>query len=118
MRLGVGMTAIAAPSLLAVAFGLPAASARTPMAVLASSFFGIRELTLVGITAGATRSEPRALRRLLVVSAATDALDLTALGLRSIRQPALRRAVLLAGPAAVLSVVLHLRAAQNVEITP
>ena len=118
MRLGVGVTAIAAPQALALAFGLPAAGARTPMAVMGSAFFGVRELALVGITAGATKSEPRALRRLLVVSAATDALDLTVLGLRSIRQPPLRRALLLAAPAALASIVLHLRAAQDVEITP
>lgn len=118
LRLGIGVTAIATPSLLAAAFGLPPAGAKTPSGTMWSAFFGVRELALVGITAGATTSEPRGLRRLLVVCAATDALDLTVVGIRSIRQPALRRAVLLFAPAALLSVFLHLRAAQNVEITP
>ena len=118
MRVGIGVTAIAAPSVFSIVFRLPRTEARTPMAIMGTSFFGIRELALAGITAGATKSEPRALRRLLAVCAATDALDLIVLALRSVRQPALRRAVLLFGPAAVLSVVLHLRAVQNVEITP
>ena len=95
LRFGIGVTAITTPSLLAAAFGLPAAGAKTPAGTMWSAFFGFRELALVGITAGATTSEPRGLRRLLVVCAATDALDLPVVGIRSIRQPALRRAVLL-----------------------
>ncbi len=118
MRIGVGVTAIATPSVFALAFGLSRADARTPMALVGSTFFGIRELALAGITAGATASEPRALRRLLVASAAVDGLDLALLGLRSIRRPTLRRAVVMFAPAAVASVALHLRAAQRVEITP
>ena len=45
-------------------------------------------------------------------------LDLVLVGARAVRQPALRRPVLLFAPAAALSVVLHLRAAQKVEIIP
>ena len=118
MRAGAGVLAIAAPSVLARLFGLPSADARRPLAASASAFFGIRELGLAGLTVGASSREPVALRRLLVINAATDALDLVVLGLRAIRQPGLRRGVLLFGPAALLSVVLHLQAAQKVEILP
>lgn len=118
MRVGAGVAAVAAPSLLARLFGLPAADARNPLAVSASAFFGIRELGLAAITVGATGVEPLALRRLLVVNAATDGLDVLVLGLKAIRQPSLRRSVALFGPAALLSVVLHLRAAQQVELLP
>ncbi len=118
MRVGVGLSAIAAPSAFALLFGLPPAEARTSMAVMGSSFFGIRELSLAGITAGATAAEPRALRRVLLACAATDGLDLVVLGARAVRQPALRRAVLLFGPGAALSVLLHWRAAQKVEVMP
>ncbi len=118
MRVGAGVVAIAAPSVLARLFGLPAADAGTPFAASTSAFFGIRELGLAAITTGATVREPVALRRLLLVNAATDALDLLVLGLRAIREPRLRRGVLLFGPGALLSVVLHLRAARKVEILP
>ena len=118
MRLGVGGTALAAPSAFALVFGRPAAEARSPMALLGSTFFGIRELTLAGITAGASATEPRALRRVLLACAATDGLDLLLLAARSVRRPGLRRAVLLFGPGAALSVALHLRAAQKVEVIP
>lgn len=118
MRVGVGLVAIAAPSLFSRLFGLPPAEARTSMAIMGSSFFGIRELALAALTAGASTAEPRARRRLLLVNAATDGLDLAVLGARAVRQPALRRGVLLFGPGAVGSVVLHLRAAAKVEIIP
>ena len=114
MRLGVGVTALAAPSVFALAFGRPRAEARTPMALMGSTFFGIREVTLAGITAGATATEPRALRRVLLACAATDGLDLLLLGARAVRQPGLRRAVLLFGPGAALSVALHLIEARKV----
>ena len=115
-RVGVGLSALGAPSVFALVFGLP--PARTPMADMGMSFFGIRELVLAGITAGAATAEPRARRRVLLAGAATDGLDLVVLGARAIRQPALRRAVLLFGPGAALSVALHLRAARKVEVTP
>lgn len=118
MRLGVGLTAIVTPSVFAYAFGRPPAEVRTPMAIMGTTFFGIRELALTGMTAGATEAEPQALRRLLLVCAATDGLDVALLGVRAIRQPALRRAVLLFGPAAALSVALHLRAAQQAGSAP
>lgn len=118
MRVGAGLVAIAAPSGLARLFGFPATDARIPLAASASTLFGVRELALAAITAGATASEPRGLRRLLVVNAATDALDFVVLGVRAIRQPGLRRGVLLFGPGAALSVVLHLRAAQRVDLIP
>jgi len=118
MRVGAGVIGIVAPSVLARLFGLAPADARTPLAASASAFFGIRELGLAALTVGATGREPVALRRLLVANAATDALDVLVLGLRAVRQPALRRGVLLFGPGALLSVVLHLRAAQRVEILP
>ncbi len=118
MRVGAGIAAIAAPGVLAGLFGMPAAEARTPLAASTSAFFGVRELGLAAITVGATVGEPRALRRLLRVNAATDGLDLLVLGLRAIRQPGLRRGVALFGPGALLSVVLHLRAAQRVELRP
>lgn len=117
MRLGVGLTAIATPTVFAYAFGLPPAEARTPMAIMGTTFFGIRELALAGMAVGAAETEPQALRRLLLVCAATDGLDLALLGARAVRRPALRRAVLLFGPPAVLSVVLHVRAARRVGST-
>lgn len=116
MRVGAGVVAIAAPSLLARLFGFPAGEAARPLAASATTFFGVRELALAAITAGATANEPRALRRLLVVNAATDGLDLMVLGVRAVRQPSLRRGVAAFGPGAALSVVLHLRAAQKVEV--
>ena len=118
MRVGAGLTAIAAPSVLARLFGISTAEARSPLAATTSAFFGIRELGMATVTLGATPSEPRALRRLLVVNAATDGLDLLVLGVQAVRRPRLRRGVLLFGPGAVLSVVLHLRAAQRVEMLP
>lgn len=118
MRLGVGLSAIGAPSALAVLFGLPPAEARTPVASMGSAFFGIRELVLAGITVGATAAEPQARRRVLLACAATDGLDLAVLAAKSVRQPALRRAVMIFGPGAALSVVLHLRAARRIEETP
>lgn len=117
MRLGVGVTALTYPSALALVFGRPPSETRAPMAMLASTLFGIRELGLTAITAGATTDEPKALRRILLIGAATDGLDLMLVGIRAIRQPALRRAVLLFAPASLLSVGLHLRAAQKVEVT-
>ena len=118
MRTGAGVLAIAAPSVLARLFGFRPEDARTPLAASTSAFFGVRELGLAAVTLGATGSEPLALRRLLLVNAATDGLDLLIVGLRAIRHPGLRRGVLFFGPAALLSVVLHLKAAQNVEILP
>jgi hypothetical protein len=116
MRLGVGLTAIAAPSAFSFVFDLPRAEARTPTAMMGYAFFGVRELTIAGCTVGATATEPRSLRRVLLACAATDGLDLAVLGLQALRRPALRRAVLLFGPGAALSVLLHLRAARNVEV--
>ena len=118
MRLGVGVGALTTPSIFAVVFGRPAAEARTPMATMVSTLFGIRELGLVAATVGASAAEPRAQRRILLVGAATDALDLVIVGLRSIRQPALRRAVVMFAPASIISVALHLRAARKVEVAP
>ena len=116
MRLGVGLAALAVPRSIALAFGRPTAEAVTPMATIASTLFGIRELGLTAVTAGASADEPRALRRILLLGAATDGLDLVVVGLRAIRQPALRRAVVLFAPASILSVGLHLRAARKVEV--
>ncbi len=118
VRVGAGLVAIAAPVVLARLFGFPATDGRRPLATSTSTFFGVRELALAAITVGASASEPRALRRLLVVNGATDGLDFLVLGLRSIRQPALRRGVALFGPSAALSVVLHLRAARKVAVGP
>ena len=118
MRLGVGVTALAAPSAFAVVFGRPTAEARTPMATVTGTFFGIRELGITAITLGAGADEPKALRRILLLGAATDGADLAIVALRSIRRPALRRAVLLFAPASIISVALHLRAAQQVEVNP
>ena len=115
MRLGVGVTALIYPAAFALVFGRPPAEARSPMATIGSTLFGVRELGLSAVTAGASKDEPRALKRILLVGAATDALDLALVGIRSIRQPGLRRAVILFAPASLLSVGLHLRAAQNVE---
>ena len=116
MRVGAGLAAIAVPSVLARALGLPVAQARTPLALSATAFFGIRELGLAAVTVGATPDEPKALRRLLFVNAATDGLDVVILGLKGIRNPRLRRSVVLFAPAAVFSVLLHLRAAKKVEV--
>jgi len=116
MRLGVGVTALAYPSAFALVLGRPPAEGRTPMATITTTFFGIRELGITAITLGASADEPRALRRTLLLGAATDGLDLVIVAIRSIRRPALRRAVLLFAPASVISVALHLRAAQNVEV--
>lgn len=118
MRLGVGVSAIVAPSVLARLLGLSPADARTPAALMSSTFFGIRELALTGITVGASAAEPRALRRLLLVCAATDGLDLVLTGARAVRQPALRRPVLLFGPGAAISVLLHVSAARKLEVMP
>ena len=118
MRLGVGLAALTVPRSFALVFGRPPAEAATPMATIASTLFGIRELGLTAITVGASVDEPRALRRILLLGAATDGLDLAIVGLRAIRQPALRRAVVLFAPASILSVGLHLRAAQKVEVAP
>ncbi|MEO5678802.1 MAG: DUF4267 domain-containing protein [Acidimicrobiales bacterium] len=116
MRIGAGLVAIAAPSVLARLFGFRAAEARNPLAVSTATFFGVRELALAALTLGASRAEPRALRRLLLVNAATDGLDLLLVGGRAARQRNLRRGVALFGPGAALSVALHLRAAQQVEV--
>jgi len=116
MRVGAGVAAIAVPSVLGRLFGFPAKDAHSGLAVSTSTFFGVRELGLAALTVGASRTEPRALRRLLVVNAATDGLDFVVLGLRAIRQPGLRRGLVLFAPTAALSVVLHLRAAQRVEV--
>lgn len=118
MRAGVGLTVLTAPSALALSFGLPPADARRPMAAVMAGFFGVRELALAALTAGASGAEPQARRRVLLACAATDGLDLAVVGVRAIRQPRLRRAVLLFGPAAVLSVVLHVLAASKVDATP
>ncbi len=118
MRVGAGLVAVAAPSVLARFFGLSSTEARTPFATSISTFFGVRELVLAALTVGAAGSEPRARRRLLVANAATDGLDVVVLGVKAIRQPALRRGLVLFGPGAALSVVLHLRAAQRVEVGP
>jgi hypothetical protein len=40
------------------------------------------------------------------------------LGVKAIRRPALRRGLVLFGPGAAISVVLHLRAARRVEVGP
>ena len=116
MRVGVGVTALTFPAAFALVFGQPAADARTPMATMACTLFGIRELGLSAVTAGAAADEPKALKRILLVGAATDALDLVLIGIKAIRQPALRRAVVLFAPASLLSVALHIRAAQKVEL--
>ncbi len=116
IRVGAGVTAIAAPSVLARLFGFPAGEGGRPLAASTATFFGVRELALAAITTGASVNEPRALRRLLLVNAATDGLDLVVIGVRAIRQPSLRRAVVAFGPGAALSVVLHLRAAGKVEV--
>jgi hypothetical protein len=116
MRLGVGVTALTYPTAFALVFGRPTAEARTPLATMASTLFGIRELGLTAITAAASADEPKALKRILLIGAATDALDLVLIGVRAIRQPALRRAVVLFAPASLLSVGLHIRAAQKVEV--
>lgn len=116
MRVGAGLVSIVAPSVLGRLFGFPAAEARTSLAASTSTFFGVRELALAALILGADTSEPRAWRRLLVVNAATDGLDFLVLGVRAVRQPGLRRGVLLFGPSAALSVALHLRAAQKVEV--
>ena len=118
MRVGAGLVAVAAPSVLARFFGLPASEARTPFATSTGTFFGVRELVLAALTVGAAGTEPRALRRLLVANAATDGLDVVVLGVKAIREPALRRGLVLFGPGAALSVVLHLRAARRVEVGP
>lgn len=118
IRVGVGVSALTAPSALAIVFGRPRAEATTPMATLASSLFGVRELGLAAITARATADEPRGLRRILLIGAATDGLDLVVMGLWAVRDPRLRRTVFLFAPASLLSVALHLRAAQKVEVTP
>jgi len=115
MRVGVGLAAVTAPPLFATVFGLPPGEARTPMATMGSAFFGIRELVLAGITVGATTGEPRARRRVLLACAATDGLDVVVLGIRAIRQPPLRRAVVMFAPGALVSVALHLRAARKLE---
>jgi len=118
MRVGAGLVSIAAPSVLGRLFGFPASEATTSLAASTSTFFGVRELGLAALTVGAATGEPRALRRLLLVNAATDGLDFLLLGLRAIRQPSLRRGVVLFGPSAALSVVLHLGAARRVEVGP
>ena len=118
MRLGVGVAALTVPRTFAVVFGRPAAEASTPMATIVSTLFGIRELGLTAITLGAASDEPRALRRILLLGAATDGLDLLIVGARAVRRPALRRAVVLFAPASLLSVGLHLRAAQRMEVAP
>lgn len=118
MRLGLGTAALTLPKAFALAFGRPTAEATTPMATIGGTLFGIRELGLAAITAKASPDEPRALRRILLLGAATDGLDLLLVGLRAIRQPALRRAVVLFAPASIVSVALHLRAAQKVEVAP
>ncbi len=118
MRLGVGLAALTVPKSFALAFGRPLDEAATPTATIASTLFGIRELGLTAITVGASADEPRALRRILLLGAATDGLDLVIVGIRAVRQPALRRAVVLFAPASILSVALHLRAAQKVEVQP
>lgn len=116
MRLGTGIAALTTPSLFALVFGRPVSEATSPMATMASSFFGIRELGLVAATVGASAAEPRARRRILLVGAATDGLDLVVLGIRAIREPALRRPVMMFAPASIISVALHLRAARQVEV--
>lgn len=116
VRLGIGLAALAVPSSFALGFGRPLAEARTPMALVGSGFFGVRELTLVGLTATASVAEPKALKRLLYACAATDGLDFAVLAIRAMRRPGLRRAVLLLAPGAAVSVFLHIRAAQKIEV--
>lgn len=118
VRLGIGLAALTVPSLFALGFGRPMAEARTPMALVGSGFFGVRELTLAGLTATASADEPKALKRLLYACAATDGLDFAILAIRAMRRPALRRGVVLLAPGAAVSVFLHLRAAQRIEVTP
>jgi len=118
VRVGIGLAALAVPSSFALGFGRPRAEARTPMAMAGSSFFGVRELVLAGLAASASNAEPRAMRRVLFACAATDGLDLAVLGVRAIRRPGLRRAVLLLAPGVAVSIAVHVRAAQKVEVIP
>lgn len=118
VRAGIGVVMIVAPSVLARFLGLPAGEGRRPFAASTSMFFGVRELALAALTATATDREPRGLRRVLMINAATDGLDFLLLGALAVRHPSLRRGVALFVPGAALSVVLHGRAAQQVRMGP
>lgn len=115
-RFGYAAASLFTPKLAAVSFGVKR-SEMTPAAVAWAAVFASREAALGALSLMSERHDPQARRSALYLNAAVDTVDALSL-LALARWHKQRRPLLVALPAALASIAVHLNAARRRELLP
>lgn len=115
-RLGYAAAALFTPKLATAAIGAKPGQV-TPAAMGWAGVFASREAALGALTLGSEGLDPAERRKVLLLNAAVDAVDVVAI-LALVKRQRSILPLFLAVPAGVLSVIAHVQAAQQLSTAP